>query len=182
MKKEINVFDYASDIMNALQSGVLLTAKAGGKINSMAISWGTLGIEWGHPIFTVFVREHRFTKQMLEENPEFTINIPYGSSDKQLNKQILGFCGTRSGRDVDKARALNLTLEPSCQISVPGIREFPLTLECKVVYKQEQDKHAIPEETRKRCYPEDVDSSFHGANRDYHTAFYGEIVSAYIIQ
>lgn len=29
---------------------------------------------------------------------------------------------------------------------------------------------------------QDVDSSFHGANKDYHTAYYGEIVSAYIIK
>lgn len=178
MKKEIDVFDYAKDIMKAVSNGVLLTTKTEDKVNSMTISWGTLGIEWSKPIFTVFVRENRFTKQQLEKNPEFTINIPYGSFDKK----ILGFCGTKSGHETDKIGELGLTLEAPDKISVPAIKELPLTLECRVVYKQKQSENEITEENRKAFYPQDVDSSFHGANKDYHTAFYGEIVSAYIIE
>jgi len=41
----------------------------------MTISWGTLGIEWNKPIFTAFIREGRFTKELLDESGEFTINI-----------------------------------------------------------------------------------------------------------
>lgn len=178
MKKEIEVFDYANEILNAVKTGVLLTTKADEKVNSMTISWGTLGIEWAKPIFTVFVRENRFTKQQLDKNPEFTINVPYGSFDKK----ILGFCGTKSGHTMDKTKELNLTLVTPNQISVPAIQELPLTLECKVIYKQKQDDRAITEENKKICYPQDVDSSFHGANKDFHTAYYGEIVSAYIIE
>ncbi len=178
MKKEIQVFDYASEIMKAVKTGVLLTTKSDDKVNSMTISWGTLGIEWGKPIFTVFVRENRFTKEQLEKNPEFTINIPMG----EFNKKILGFCGTKSGHNIDKISELNLTLESPDKISVPAIKELPLTLECKVVYKQEQDRNEICEETKKVFYPQDVDSSYHGANKDFHTAYYGEIVSAYIVE
>lgn len=47
MKKEIKVFDYATEIIKNLSTGVLLTTKANNKVNSMTISWGTLGIEWG---------------------------------------------------------------------------------------------------------------------------------------
>lgn len=178
MKKEIDVFDYVSEIMKAVKKGILVTTKVGDKVNPMTISWGTLGIEWGKPIFTIFVRENRFTKQQLEQNPEFTVNIPLG----EFNRKVLGVCGTKSGRNTDKVSELNLSLEEANNISVPGIKEFPLTLECKVIYKQKQDKNEIPEEILKACYPQDVDGSFHGANRDFHTAYYGEIVSAYIIE
>ncbi|MGL4106891.1 flavin reductase family protein [Clostridium sp. LP20] len=178
MKKEIEVFDYASEIMKAVKSGALVTTKVGDKVNSMTVSWGTLGIEWGKAIFTIFVREHRFTKEQLDKNPEFTVNIPVGD----FNKKILGLCGTKSGRDIDKISELNLSLEESKSISVPGIKELPLTLECKVIYKQKQDKNQITEENLKACYPQDVDSSFHGANKDFHIAYYGEIVNAYIIE
>ena len=178
MKKEIQVLDYASEIMKTLRKGVLLTTKADDKVNSMTISWGTLGIEWEKAIFTVFVRENRFTKHQLEKNPEFTINIPIGEFDRK----ILGLCGTKSGHTTDKISELNLSLEEPKSISVPGIKELPLTLECKVIYKQKQDKNEITEEILKVCYPQDVDGSFHGANRDFHTAYYGEIVSAYIIE
>ncbi len=178
MKKEIDVFDYAAEIMKALKGGVLLTTLAEGKVNAMTISWGTLGIEWGKPIFTTFVREHRFTKQQLDKNPEFTVNIPRGAFDKA----ILGVCGTKSGHTVDKIKELGLTLETADVVSVPAIRELPLTLECRVVYVQKQEAQAVSEANRKTFYPKDVDSSHCGANRDYHTAYYGEIVRAYIIE
>lgn len=178
MKKEIDTFAYAKEIMAALKTGVLLTTKTDSKVNTMTISWGTLGIEWGKPIFTVFVRTNRFTKQQLEQNPEFTINIPLGD----FNKKILGISGTTSGHNTNKIEDLGLTLIDPEIISVPGIAELPLTLECKVIYKQEQDKNAISANDNQQFYPQDVDSTYHGANKDYHTAFYGEIVSAYIIE
>lgn len=177
-KRKINLWEHAENILSSLEKGVLLTAKANGKINTMTISWGTLGIEWGKSIFTVFVRENRFTRQLLEENPEFTINIPVGVFDKK----ILGLCGTKSGRDTDKFKLANLTeIEPEV-ISVPAIKELPLTLECKIIYKQTQNPNEITKENNEKFYPQNVNSDFHGANKDYHTAYYGEIVSAYIIE
>ena len=166
MKKQIEVFDYSNDILKAVKTGVLLTTKADDKVNTMTISWGTLGIEWGKTIFTVFVRENRFTKSQLDKNPEFTINIPVG----EFNKKILGLAGTKSGHDMDKIKEIGLTLEESEKISVPGIKELPLTLECKVLYQQEQDRNAIPYDIVESCYPAEVDSSFQRANKDYHTA------------
>ena len=67
-------------------------------------------------------------------------------------------------------------------MKAPGIRELPLTLECKVLYQQLQSKEAVPAFIREKMYPEDADSSNPGANRDYHIAYYGQIVKAYIIQ
>ncbi|MDD2973200.1 MAG: flavin reductase family protein [Lachnospiraceae bacterium] len=178
MKEKINVLDYATEIIKATEKGVLLTTKTDKKVNSMAISWGSLGIEWSKPIFTAYIRKNRFTKHQLDTNPEFTINIPFGEYDKK----IIGLMGTKSGYSVDKIKESGLTLEDPEQISVPGIKEFPLTLECRVVYKQDQDPAAITAENNAAFYPQNVDSSFHGANRDYHTVYCGEIVAAYIIR
>ena len=176
MKKQINAFDYAETIMKGVKDGVLLTTKASGRVNTMAISWGTLGIEWNKPIFTTFVRTGRFTRELLDANGEFTVNIPMEGSDRSL----VGRCGTVSGRDIDKIAANNLTLVDGDKVSVPAIKEFPLTLECRVVYKQLQDKDAISAEAIARFYP-DLPSSNSGGNHDYHIAYYGEIVAAYIL-
>ena len=178
MKKEINVFDYSKEIMEALQKGVLLTTKAGDKVNSMTISWGMLGIEWGKPVFITFVREHRFTKAQLEKNGEFTVNIPVGDFDKK----ILGVCGSKSGRNIDKIGELDLTLVEPISGTVPAIKELPLTLECRVIYKQAQLPELMTQENREKFHPQNVDSSFPMANLDYHTAFFGEIVNAYIVE
>lgn len=177
MKKQVQAFDYAADICKAMPRGILLTTKADGKVNTMTIGWGKIGIEWGKPIFIAYVRESRYTKQMLESNGEFTVNIPQG----EVNGKILGYCGTKSGRDTDKIADLGLTLEESEVISVPGIKELPLTLECKVIYKQKQDLGAIPEDILAKYYPEGDTACFAGENRDFHYAYYGEIVNAYLI-
>ena len=177
MKQTINAFDYAGEICKAMKKGILLTTKCSEKVNTMTIGWGTIGVEWGKPIFIAFVRESRFTKQMLEENAEFTVNIPYGDVDSK----ILGFCGTKSGRDMDKIAEAGLTLEESAVISVPGIKELPLTLECKILYKQKQDLSAIPEAILNRYYPSDPECPYAGCDRDYHYAYYAEIVNAYLI-
>lgn len=177
MKQEIQVFDYATDILNALKDGILLTTKAGNKVNSMTIAWGKLGIEWSKPIFITYVREGRFTREQLDKNAEFTVNIPYGAFDRN----ILKVCGSKSGRNMDKIKECNLTLVNPDTISVPGIKELPLTLECKVIYRKIQDRNAIPEYIAKQFYPQDKDSSQPFNNRDFHIAYYGEIQKAYII-
>ena len=174
MKKFIDPFDYAGHILKAVKKGVLLTTKAGGKVNTMSISWGTLGIQWGLPIFTVFVRGCRHTSPMLEENAEFTINIPLEAADKE----IIRFCGTQSGRDVNKFQALGLETEEPEIITVPGIRQLPLTLECKVIYAQQQYPEHMMDAELPTHYPENSQD----IHADYHTAYYGQILSAYIIE
>ena len=173
MKRKIEIADYAGRIMEETSKGILLTTKASGQVNSMTIGWGFLGIQWAKPIFVVLVRQSRHTKKMLDENPEFTINVPLGAIDKN----ILGVCGTKSGRDMDKIAALGLTLEDGETVSVPAIKELPLTLECKVIYRQEQDPAAIALENDARFYAKGT------ANEgDYHTAYYGQITAAYIVE
>ncbi len=173
MKRKINVWEYAPQILEELAKGVLLTAKADGQVNSMAIGWGTMGIEWKKPIFIAYVRQSRYTKELLDKNPEFTVNVPMGDYDKN----IMRVCGTQSGQDVDKGQKLNLTLEDGETVSVPGIKELPLTIECKVLYQQDQDLSLLETDRRNLCYkPGTPDEN------DFHTAYYGEITAAYILE
>ena len=173
MKRKINIWEYAGHILEQTGKGILLTTQAEGQCNTMTIGWGTLGIEWSKPIYTVFVRDSRYTKELLDKNGEFTVNVPLSSIDKN----ILRVCGTRSGRDMDKITELGLTTETSEHISVPGIRELPLTLECKVIYQQRQEPTAIENELDERFYEKGTPNE-----GDYHTAYYGLILDAYIIE
>ena len=174
MKKTVNAFDYAGDICKAMKKGILVTAKCGDQINPMTIGWGSIGIEWGKQIFIAFIRPCRYTHEMLEKSGEFTVNIPFGEDNSEVGK-ILGYCGTKSGREVDKVTELGLTLEASDYVAAPGIKELPLTLECKVLYKQDQVVQDIPDSLRDRYYPDRNDLT------DFHTAYYAEIVNAYLI-
>jgi flavin reductase (DIM6/NTAB) family NADH-FMN oxidoreductase RutF len=168
MKKMVDPFDYSGEFAKHMGKGILLTTKGESGVNTMTIGWGTIGIEWGRPMFVAYVRESRYTHEMLERSGEFTVNIPVGAVDSK----ILGVCGTKSGRDMDKIRELNLTLEEPMNISVPGIKELPLTLECKILYRMEQTLDTIPQDIIEKYYP----------NGDFHYAYYGQIVGAYIAE
>lgn len=177
MKEKICVSDYAQKITEALPRGILLNTN-GDKFNSMVIGWGHLGVVWGRETFVVYVREGRYTKAQLDKIREFTVSVPLEGIDPEINR----ICGSLSGRNIDKAAEAHLTLEEPEVIRTPGVREYPLTLECRVLYAQRQDLALIPEDIRARSYPQDVDGSAPMANRDPHTAYIGEIVSAYIIR
>lgn len=177
-RSEIDIANYFSEIFKGIKEGCLLTTKNEQKINSMTISWGQVGIEWNKPIFTVYVRRSRFTHKMLSASPEFTINI----AQDEHAKKILAFCGSKSGASIDKIAALNLTPVKGMNIDAPGLLELPLTLECKVIYQQQQDENCISEELKNQFYPTDKASDFQGSKRDFHTMFCGEIVAAYIIE
>lgn len=177
MKEKINVNEYAEKITQALSKGILLNTKDR-KFNSMVIGWGSLGRVWERPTFTVYVREHRFTKSQLDASGEFTLSIPMDNPDSNITK----ICGRMSGHNIDKVAEANLTLEEPEINHIPGIKEYPLTLECKILYAQKQEIEKIPEDIRKKMYPQDVDSSCTSANKDAHIAYIGEIVAAYIIK
>lgn len=177
MKETIKVTEYAQIITEALPKGILLNTKDV-KFNSMIIGWGALGTVWGKPAFTVYVREHRYTKAQLDATGEFTISIPLDRPDPVIAK----VCGAQSGRDIDKESEAHLTLVDAEIVNVPGVKEYPLTLECKVLYSQKQELEKLPDDIRKKMYPQDVDGTYPMANRDPHTAYIGEIVAAYIIK
>ena len=168
-KKKIDIHDYAGEIIKAMRPGILLTTKVGGKVNSMTIGWGTLGIIWERPVFVAYVRQQRYSREMLDECREFTINVPVGD----YRRKILGICGSKSGRDTDKIEAAGLTpVEPEV-ISVPGIKELPLTLECRVLYRQEQESDQFNDAITRQFYTMETGD---------HICYYGEIVAAYIIE
>ena len=64
----------------------------------MVIGWGGLGTVWGKPAFTVYVREHRYTKAQLDATGEFTVSIPM----EGVIPSIVKICGWQSGYDIDK--------------------------------------------------------------------------------
>ena len=104
MKEKIKITDYANRITEALPKGILLNSKHK-KFDSMIIGWGGLGTVWGKTTFTVYVREHRYTKSQLDETGEFTISVPLDKTIPIISK----VCGTQSGRDIDKEVEANLT-------------------------------------------------------------------------
>lgn len=89
--EKINVVDYAERITKALPEGILLNTQ-GEKFNSMVIGWGHLGVIWNLPTITVYVRQSRYTKTLLDETLEFTVSAPVTG---KLDQEVFRICGAQ---------------------------------------------------------------------------------------
>ena len=104
----------------------LVSAGSLEKSNITTIAW--TGIINSDPMLVyVSIRKTRLAHEMITEIGNFVINLP---TDKQVVEADL--CGTKSGRDIDKYKECNFTKSISSMITSPGIKECPITIECKV--------------------------------------------------
>ncbi|MBD3213950.1 MAG: flavin reductase family protein [Candidatus Lokiarchaeota archaeon] len=90
------------------------------------------------PTMSISIRPSRHSYSLIEELGEYVINIPFSKNVEQVD-----FCGTRTGKKVDKWDILNLTKEKATKVSVPLIKEFPINIECKVVKTLEIGTHMV---------------------------------------
>ncbi len=176
--RPLTLAEFASYAAEALPRGILLTSAVDQKVNTMVIGWGTVGVNWNLPVFAAYVRVSRHTRELLDRNPEFTVNIPLGKADRDT----IAVCGSKSGRDLDKLAACSLHPVPGEQVSVPALREFPVTAECRIIYRQQEELSLLPEEIRSRFYPHSRDDAPSDNSRDPHVIYYGQILSAYVLE
>lgn len=97
-----------------------------GKPNIITVAWaGTVCTN--PPMLSISVRPERYSYHMIEKSGEFVVNL----TTKALVRAT-DYCGVRSGRDIDKFQEMHLTPLPSRKVSVPGIAESPVNIECRV--------------------------------------------------
>ena len=97
-----------------------------GKFNIITIAWaGTVCTN--PPMVSISVRPERYSYPVLKETGEFVINLT--TRDLAF---ATDFCGVKSGRDVDKFRALHLTPLEADGVRAPLIAESPVNIECRV--------------------------------------------------
>ncbi|MDD2591785.1 MAG: flavin reductase family protein [Erysipelotrichaceae bacterium] len=147
-------------------TGAFLTAGVIDDANTMTIGWGTIGIAWSKKTMVVMVTHSRFTHQLIEKYKEFTVTFPYEDM-----KEELMIVGTKSGRDHDKYELAKLSLDQGQAISTPHIDCHGMTLECKVIFKNEVSKEYLDSAIYDKRYAK---------SQDFHTVYYGEIITSYI--
>lgn len=149
--------------MKQIEDGAFLVVQSADKLNVMTIGWASIGFIWGRPMVTVLVRKSRYTFSIIEKASEFTLSVPLVDMKKEL-----AFCGSNSGKKVDKIKKCNLELFPGEKVRTPILNIPGFHFECKIVYKSPLDP-AMLIESYKHLYPE----------KDHHTLYYGEIVYCY---
>jgi flavin reductase (DIM6/NTAB) family NADH-FMN oxidoreductase RutF len=163
--QDVDFMAVYENVMKQIQEGAFLTVRAGEALNTMTIGWATIGFAWRKPVMMVMVRSSRHTFGLIEKAADFTVSVPTAEV-----KKALAFCGTKSGRDVDKFQACGLKTAPGRQVVSPIIQIPGIHFECRIVYKDAVDPAHLARDYDP-IYPE----------RDYHTLYFGEIQAGYEI-
>ncbi|MDP1808360.1 MAG: flavin reductase family protein [Actinomycetota bacterium] len=105
---------------------LVTTVDTAGKPNIITLAW--VGIVCSNPFtLSVAIRPSRYSHALLEAVPELVVNVP--------TKEIVAstdYCGTVSGRSIDKFAACGFTAIPADEVRAPLIQECPINLECRV--------------------------------------------------
>ncbi|WP_246566404.1 flavin reductase family protein [Tissierella simiarum] len=168
MIQEIGYNEKLKEMLDQINKGAFLTVTDGERTNTMTIGWGNVGVVWSRPMFMVAVRYSRYTYGVLEKAKDFTVSIPI----KKDLKKALAYCGSYSGRDVDKFKECNLTPKKGRKVVSPIVSDCELHYECKIVYKQAMEPATLDEDIKNRYY----------VNNDYHVLYFGEIVDCYLTE
>ncbi len=97
-----------------------------GEKNIITVAWtGTINSD--PAMAFISVRPSRYSYDIIKRTGEFVINLP----TEELTFAT-DYCGVKSGRDIDKFKAMKLTAEKGSFTGCPIIKECPVCIECKV--------------------------------------------------
>jgi len=108
-----------------------------GKANIISLGW-SMCTSFQPPMLAISIGKTRYSHNLVSENKEFVLAFP----SEELAEAVL-YCGTHSGRDVDKFRDRGLTAVKAKRIAPPLIEECIANFECKVVGELDTGDHTI---------------------------------------
>ncbi len=163
MLKPVDVHEISENVFSLIgKQWMLITAGTAEHCNTMTASWGGLGVLWGAPAATCYIRPQRYTKEFVDREEYFTLSF-FGEEWRKA----LSLCGSKSGREVDKVKECGFTVK-TADCGAPYFEEASLVLVCRKRFAQEMDPNLMPDDVKEKWYPE----------KDYHTMYIGEIVQA----
>ncbi len=112
--------------------------EGGVKPNLITVAWA--GVVCSKPpMISVSIRKERYSHGIISETGEFTVNLT-----SEALCRATDFCGVKSGREVDKFAAMELTPIPAKGLAVaPAVQEAPAYLSCKVKQIIELGSHDL---------------------------------------
>ncbi len=146
---------------------LLLSAKKSDSdsFNMMTLSWGTIGNLWGEPVAIVYVRPQRYTYQFTEDSKYFTLTV-----FEEKDRDILQFCGTKSGREFDKVKETGL--KPLyTELGNVYYEQARVVIECEKIYADFFKEEAfIDKSIAEKIYP----------HKDFHKMYVGKILNVWV--
>ena len=127
----------AGNMLNPVPAVMVSVSDGNGKNNIITVAWaGTICTN--PPMLSISVRPERYSYEMIKSTKEFVVNL----TTRDLVRAC-DYCGVTSGRDVDKFEEMKLTPIKLPNVSVPGIKESPVNIECRVKKIEELGSHTM---------------------------------------
>lgn len=163
--KEIKPEEWDANPFKAVgKDWMLITAGDEKNCNTMTASWGGVGVIWGKPSVTAYIRQSRYTKEFVDREETFTLTF----FDEKYRK-ALSYCGTVSGREQDKIKKAGLT--PMNVEGTTAFEEAEVIILCKKQYHIYMDPEGFDvKENDTKWY----------SDHDYHTMYIGSIEKIYV--
>lgn len=145
---------------------MLVTAGTEDSYNTMTANWGGIGFLWNRNVAFVFVRPERYTHGFIEREKRLTLSFY-----PEECREVLKICGSKSGRDIDKAAVTGLTPEalPSGAMTFSQAR---LTLDCRRLFESEMEDADFIDRS--------IVGTWYGEHGGFHTMYVVEIERIYI--
>lgn len=124
MKEEIPI-SKANRLINH-GSVILVTSYFEGKSNIITLAW-QMPVSHRPMLVAISIATTHYSHDMIKNSNEFVINVPNVDLLPQVH-----YCGTISGREVDKFEQSGLTPLPARKVKPPLISECIGHIECKV--------------------------------------------------
>lgn len=165
MFKEISTYKIEENVIDLIaKQWMLITAGNKDSYNTMTAAWGGFGFLWNTPVAYIFIRPQRFTFEFAENNDDFTLSF-----FEKKYKNILSYCGTHSGKEVDKVKETGLTVKQTDAGNI-YFEEAKLVVECKKLYYHDVNPENFNDRLINRNYP----------NKDYHRMYIGKVMKCWI--
>lgn len=97
-----------------------------GKNNALVVGFAS-NASIDPPMVMVGIMPKNHLHGIIKETGAFALNFPAEGFDKEY-----AYLGSKSGKDVDKFAALNLTWENGEKLDVPLLSACPVSVECRV--------------------------------------------------
>ena len=162
----VSPYDLSDNLFSRIgKDWMLITAaRPDGSWNTMTASWGMAGILWNKPVAVCFVRPQRYTDEFILSGDRLTLSF-FGEE----MRAALKFCGTKSGRDYDKAAETGLIpyVLPSDTVT---FTQAKLVFDCRRLYAGTLKKGGFLDPSLFAHYPD----------ADFHHVYICEIENCYV--
>ena len=143
---------------------MIITAGTDEKFNMMTAGWGGIGMLYSKPVAICFINPLNYTYQFMEKNDTYTFTFY-----TEAYRDALLYCGSNSGRNIDKVKGSGLT-----PITTPsGSKAFSeawLIIECRKLVGQSLNNETL--------FDDKVKAEWEG--KQLPKMFIGEIINVWV--